>query len=570
MFRNLFYFTMMLLLSMGCKSIDDSNKTDSGIDSGFDSGVDSSEDADSSFDTVEDDITDIIDPAWYEDDPEGFVTPDNLIQNSVHGSLVIITGSSLKTRWEYFAGIKNSEGISTEVVTMDEISSAYQGVDDAEKLRNFLKERYNEGTLRFALMGGDSQIVPFRRVENYIMVTEEYTSNGPSQLYFSNLSVDFDADSDGVFGEKDEDFSLEAARNTDIAVGRVSVSTEEELSNYIAKYLKYSSGNSGKNYYPLLLSDIASTLPIIGAVDAAEGVESTFDAFFPEIYTENVKKLYATESAAGLYGGEVITVEKVREALSDGYGMIFHNGHGSHGWLTDILNAAFVDSLTNTVPPVMLSCACLTGNFADVAVSSTFDGWSVQTEDQDSAGEKFINNPEGGVAYVGNTGTGLGPIGGSQFLHAMYEGLFVMGYQYIGEAFNYGRTRARSIEYSLAMLPVSMTDDSEWWTSHAIILLGDPSLRIPVNDMNYFSIETPVVYGPGINDLSLIVKNSGGEALSGAKVSLFKEGDFRIEGISDNQGHVTFNFIPRGPGEINVIAQMDGYFFFHTVILPDI
>ncbi|MBU1219160.1 hypothetical protein KKF34_06040 [Myxococcota bacterium] len=510
-----------------------------------------------------------INPAWWQEDELGRQTEGNIL-GSDEGELVIVTTQALAETWTVYAGIKTGEGIFTEVVTVESIVSNYPGADDAEKVRNFLIERYNNGSLRFVLMGGDAGHVPFRRVENYIYATEEFTSNGPSQLYFSNLSADFDADGDGIYGEMNDDLTLEQSRQTNIAVGRISVSNTEEIENYIQKYIAYVTVPQGRITFPLLLSDIASTVPLIGDVDAAEGVEVTFDAFFPDIFHQNVRKLYATQSAADLYDGEIISVQKVHDALSDGYGMVFHNGHGAHRWITDILNSDFVNSLDNTIPPVMASCACLSGNFADKASSSTFDGWQLQGENEDSAAELFINSPHGGVAYIGNTGTGLGPIGGSQFLHAFYKGIFEEGLVYIGESFNYGRSNFRSIDYSLAWIPVTMTDDSEWWTSHVIILLGDPSLRIWTMNFERIYLETPLKYGPGYNELTVTVKDVNGSPLEGIWVTASKGTDFIIKNTSDSDGKVTFRFVPDGPGNINITASSENYFSTVVKITPDI
>ena len=46
--------------------------------------------------------------------------------------------------------------------------------------------------------------------------------------------------------------------------------------------------------------------------------------------------------------------------------------------LTDVIDTRFVRYLDNDLPPMLLSCSCLAGNFADVANSADHADWTVQ------------------------------------------------------------------------------------------------------------------------------------------------------------------------------------------------
>jgi hypothetical protein len=236
--------------------------------------------------------------------------------------------------------------------------------------------------------------------------------------------------------------------------------------------------------------------------------------------------------------------------------------------MTDDINRDFVDALRNELPSVFASCSCLSGNFADVA-STASSPWQPQAPDNDSAGERWVLGERGGVAYLGNTGTGLGPIGGSQFLHAFFEGLFTHAVPTIGEAFNHGRARMRLLPYSLSYLSTVMTDDSEWWTHHVLILLGDPSLPVWTLDPLALTIEAPAVYGPGWQSLSVTVR-AGGAPRAGATVTFRKEGDFLVSVITDASGVATLSFLPRGPGQIRIGAAAPDYAWTEAVVAPDL
>ncbi len=509
-----------------------------------------------------------IPPEWYEPDELGRTTLDNRMGQQ--SEMVILSDGELAPVWRHYAGLRQLEGIATEVVVIEDIVAEFPGADDAEKVQNFLKERHSEGSLRWVLLGGDTGRVPFRRVDNAIYVPfEEYTSNAPSEMYFANILATWDANGNGKYGEMNMDFSLATARESQLAVGRVPADTEEEVLNYLNKVVFYRTHIPGFAQRSALMTDVASTLPLIGDIDAAEGVESTFDAFFPQGFHQQVQKLYTTSTAISTYGAQKATVDSVRAALESNVSLVFHNGHGSHRWMTDLINRDFVNDLTNELPNVFASCSCLSGNFADVANTGNAP-WQPQEPDQDSAGERYVLGPHGGVAYIGNTAVGLGPIGGSQFLHAFFKGMFVEEIPSIGEIFNYGRLYMRSIPYSLSVLQTTMTDDSEWWTHHVLILLGDPSLSPWTQDPLQLTIQTPETYGPGYQTLTVGVEVASGGSRQGIAVSFHKEDDFWVTLYTDANGQVSFSFIPRGPGVIHVGATGPNLSFAHKRIFPDL
>ncbi|MBU1537948.1 hypothetical protein KKF84_21730 [Myxococcota bacterium] len=482
---------------------------------------------------------------WLCEDSQGRVTEGDL--RPLGPEMLIVTSVSLAGAWQEYADLRTLEGVYTEVVTMDEVMEVTSGADDAEQLRNYLKEQYEMGSLRFVLLGGDAGVVPFRRVPNEISISltgDEYASNAPSQLYFSNLEVDFDKDKDGVPGERDEDFTVEEARVSNVAVGRIPVDTEDELRDYIRKYKRYSASASVRIPYPLLFSDIAVDSPATGVIDGAEGIEPTFNAFFPESFKENVKRLYATEAAAQKFGGEVLSYSKLQQALIQGYSFLFHNGHGSHETLASSIDLGVIRAFNNDDPFVLLSCACLAGNFADMD-----DGFIPQEPDNDSAGELLLNDYHGAVAYVGNTAVGLGPWGGSQFLHAMSRALFVDEVGTIGEAFNVGRAELGTINYSIPQVPSSLltiTEEREWWTQQVLILLGDPALRVLLGNLEVVTLDAPATFGPGFQEMTVTVQNEAHQPVAGATVTLVKADDFVIKSVTDAQGQATFRFIPSG------------------------
>lgn len=559
--RKKFFFLMALLALIPAAACSSGTKSGGRPDADLDV-PDNTPDADTQ--------TDVPDPwaAWYETDPLGRVTENNRLEEPPE--MLIVSDDELAPVWAEYAAWRTLDGRPAAVVRLSDIPAQFAGRDAAETLRNFLLDQYRRGSVHFVLLGGDAERVPFRRVENYIYIPvqgDEYTANGPSESYFANVEANWDADGDGNFGEKDQDLTLPQMRESQLAVGRVPAGTVQEVRNYLEKARAYRSRTAGFGTRALLMSDVASTMPLVGDVDAAEGVETTFSAFFPEPFKNGVQKLYATSAACAMYGAQMAEPGAIRAAMESGIPLIFHNGHGSHRWMTNQIDRNFVEQLRNDIPAVFASCSCLSGNFADVT-STASSPWQPQAPDNDTAGERYVLSEHGGVAYIGNTGTGLGPIGGSQFLHAFFEGMFVQAIPTLGEIFNYARSRMRAIPYSLSILPTTMTDDSEWWTHHVLILLGDPSISPWTLDPLPLQIEAPSDYGPGYQTLTLRVRAAGGSPRAGVRVMLLKDGDFVLSATTDAAGEAAFSFIPRGPGEIRAGAAAPDCALAEAVISP--
>jgi hypothetical protein len=158
---------------------------------------------------------------------------------------LIVTGQALADAFTPLAKWKTMKGLTAAIITMDEVLAMSTGIDDAEKLRNFLVDKYNSGT-RYVLLGGDETVVPIR----YAFAAN--TSSIPTldllqicDLYFGDVNGIWDADSDGVYGEPTQD---SADFNAELLVGRLPVSTPEQVNAYVSKLIKYEQNPNDGDY----------------------------------------------------------------------------------------------------------------------------------------------------------------------------------------------------------------------------------------------------------------------------------------------------------------------------------
>ncbi len=202
---------------------------------------------------------------------------------------VIVTSASLADAFRPLATYRTQTGYRTSIALIEEILVQYSGRDDAERLREYLKQFYSGGG-RYVLLGGDETVVPIR----YAYSGDASLPVSPSLLqvadqYFADLTGDWNRDNDSVWGERTHDAP---DLTPELLVGRLPVNTAEEVTNYINKLIRYEtnpgngdasylnrafffSSDQMRDYSPITQHNyIATAYPSSMTVDTANGVEA--------------------------------------------------------------------------------------------------------------------------------------------------------------------------------------------------------------------------------------------------------------------------------------------------------
>ncbi|PIP12733.1 MAG: hypothetical protein COX49_04010, partial [bacterium (Candidatus Stahlbacteria) CG23_combo_of_CG06-09_8_20_14_all_40_9] len=163
----------------------------------------------------------------------GLLPPDTV-------EYVIITVDSFETSFQNLAAWKTKKGVPAKVVTLNDIYADYSGIDNAEKIRNFIIDASSTWGTIWVLLGGQcdyewgQEIVPRRDVW-YITVDGDENDTIPSDLYFSDLDGSWDGDGDGVYGESTDGVDF----YSDVFVGRAPVRTTTQAETFVNKVLTY-------------------------------------------------------------------------------------------------------------------------------------------------------------------------------------------------------------------------------------------------------------------------------------------------------------------------------------------
>ena len=393
------------------------------------------------------------------------------VNSSESYDYVIITNNALNSSFQPLIDRKIDKGLNATTVLVQDIlndpdyfcdglfgdgcgSSAFN--DTAARIRNFIRDAYQNWGTEYVLLGGDTEIIPARGVYGFVDVEDPpspFTAdrNMPCDLYYGALDGSWNKDNDTVFGEgvymaptnspENGTAGEEADFFAEVYIGRAPVNTAEEVTNFVNKTLWYEQ-NSDDDYLKKALL-IAENLD--AETEAANSVDLTTE-HFPQ-YT--MTRLYERD---GTFSRQAIINE-----IHEGTHILLHDGHTNPTIMMELTRNE-VDTFNNTEYFFGYSLGCSAAKF----------------EVADSIIEHFVFNPNGSFAFIGNSrygwyyiGSLLGP--GDQFARAFFDVLN-------NTARNIGKALALSKEGFAGQMSAIR------WTYFVLNLLGDPETEI-VNDL---------------------------------------------------------------------------------------
>ncbi len=135
-------------------------------------------------------------------------------------SYLIITSENLLPDFQPLSTWKKKKGFSAKIVSISWIYEEYEGVDEAEKMRNFIIDAYANWGTNWVLLGGDTNVLPSRKAFAFDCEFGSFDDNFiPCDLYFSDLDGNWNADGDDIYGEVEDNIDM----YPDVQVGRIPV-----------------------------------------------------------------------------------------------------------------------------------------------------------------------------------------------------------------------------------------------------------------------------------------------------------------------------------------------------------
>lgn len=366
---------------------------------------------------------------------------------------------------------KETRGISTRLETVESIRASYQGRDDAEKIRAFITDMYQNHSADFVLLAGDADlqqvggetepvVVPVRGLWGDIGYGEEL--NIPSDRYYACLDGDYDADGDGRFGENNDQVDTLA----EVWVGRAAADSCGEVANFVHKTLAYqaSSGDWLQSVYMVgekLFEDY------YGADDLEEiHHSSTRNGYSTKGFSESsffsVQTMYDRD-----LGDEGWGPTEILALLNGSHHVINHLGHSITYYNMRLMTDDIISGLHNDRYFFEYTQGCYPGAFDNRLDPDSGN----QVISQDSFAEHMTLDAHGAFAVVMNTRYGLGG-GYSNALHRYFwDGAFGQGMNRLGEMH----------AYSQDMIGGWLSDPGFRWVFYECTLFGDPELALHVS-----------------------------------------------------------------------------------------
>ena len=417
--------------------------------------------------------------------------------------LVIITPDQYVQTLDSFVNHKESIGLNPLIKTTGDIYSQFQGRDEQEKIKYFIKHAIESYNTQYVLLIGDITQLPIRTTDAYPWGS--YHGSGIlTDLYYSDVydeSYSFsswDTNNNNVFGEVTFDSFPPSPENIidkvdlypDVHIGRIPCSTIDELTVVLSKIITYEEITAYQNWFKKIILAGGDTFPL------SKG--SPINVFEGEITNIKVGQQLPGFDQTILWTSEKnLNARTFNQAISQGAGFLSYAGHGfEHGWGTYRPNAIidgnliayftpFINRLTNEHRlPIIFFDACLTTkldfNISDLTAYYGLKGYLISRllgfDNSETYFPSFawatIKKDDGGaIATIGATRPAYtyvdkdGVYAGAGFLdvrffHAYEEGITV------GE-----------------MLSQALTDyqnyvGKDMFTIEEYILIGDPSLYV--------------------------------------------------------------------------------------------
>ncbi len=436
---------------------------------------------------------------------------DELVTNSDpdYYPYVIITPKILADHFKPLADWKTQKGLRAKIADLSMINNSYSGRDLAEKVRTFIQHAYNNWGTSWVLLGGDTQIVPYRKV---FAMDCEYGSMPdenqiPCDLYFADLNGDWDANGNNIFGEIEDNIDM----YPEVFLGRASLNTPDEVDGWVNKVLAYEKSppvNFAKNM--LFLCQLLWKSPY---TDTGIGKDLIEETHLPPDFYE-IMKLY--ESNQNLNKTNAIY------QINQGQNIINHTGHAWWSLMSlgdgSLRSSDMLGLKNRNKAGTLFSIGC----------------WPAAI-DYDCVAESFIANPNGGgVAFIGNSRYGWGSPGNPGYGYSdryddkFFYYLFQQNCQNVGKAISLAKS---------FYVPFAQQENVYRWCMYEINLLGDPEMPIWTDEPKALTVQFPPQITADSSSVSLTITD-GIQAIEKARVCLMQGDDLYLVGETDQSGQL--------------------------------
>ena len=488
---------------------------------------------------------------------------------------------------------RTEQGYSVAVKSIEEIESNYTGDELADKIRECVREFYNNNGIRYLLLVGDPD--PDNNEEASDTVGSvpmkmcwarkgsgdaDDWSQSPTDYYYSDLTGNWDADGDGYYGEAYKVYDVYGETGDlqpggidivgEVVVGRVPFDDPTDVGNYLQKVVDYEKALAGYTWGSGMLEwrkrALVATLPMDAETPSYQlGELLKKKVFTPPGYG-------TTRAYAATYG--LHDLPEIAPSDEDvfcaewqkGYGVVFWTTHGLAYSAGDVISTSEVGSLDDTKPSVVCAICCKNA-----------------TPEVNCLAKRLLRN--GALSVFASTrviwyvpGWDMLDDGGCHSLGYELSRRLVEGERF-GEAFDGAR---------LWYIERSPNTPYDYFNIFALVLYGDPLLRIGIPDIRpvtlprakagkYYQVQLEGIGGDGFyfgippssslpDGLELTSDGllSGSVGMEGKyrftvyavdSSSAYVEREFLLD-VRERKGHGCFSFVKDAPTDAGSLISL--------------
>ncbi len=445
------------------------------------------------FDTVMDDMA--RDNFINFDEAVSWYTPSGEKSKSTDYDYVIITTNDIEScslKLDDFVQHKESRGLSVMLITEDE----YGGLTGpspngrAEKIRQWLIDNYIIHDIMHVLLIGDPRVdsngVPMKaawqeRDGGPFMI--------PTDLYYSDLTGDWDLNDDDMYGHYPEDWEAGGVDVTpEVYVGRIPVySNCDHLDSILQKTMDYQNASGDISWRDKILLPECFSDSITDAAYMSQHMITDYLISSGIDYYRMYSQGTCIDDSIHTSEEELLHDSTALHWQNNPYGLVTYWAHGSStgvgiGYTDDdeeghhcgnLFNIWNPPGLDNTRPAIMFQCTCLNGH----------------PETTNNLGYTLLQS--GAVTTVAASRVSLYSPGWTQPTNSNTNG---------DNAYEYMRNivqRSFSTGHALAALRYEL--NLHRWNSFTYYMLGDPEIHLHDNN-DYVDYYVDKTNGSDLND----------------------------------------------------------------------
>lgn len=388
---------------------------------------------------------------------------------------IIVTNELLQPVFEKLAHWKTIKGVRSKVITVEDCYDAYPNMTPQQAIKTVLASYYNNNGMEYALLGGDTDVVPAQICYLQHYSNTPHTYDTPADLYYACLDNCFswDGNNNHIYGEDSDSLDY----SPEFIITRSSVSTLAEAEIYVNRIIEYESSPKVEGW----TKSILSCGHYVSSYKTKNNVQISDSQYYGEDVYENgilpywngtLFELFDTYSDHPNGAGYNATADHFQTEFEKGYTFI---DEFSHGWVNkwgyleggSVYNNVDAESLTNSGYSIITTIACYTNAF-DKIWSDFYDEVDYFTT---SLSESFIRNPSSGVlAYFGSSREGWLTLS-SKFDKEFYISLLS------GDNKQFGRAAMLAKNAYLYKIPTTGYNKYRWLVM-TLNPIGDPEMPV--------------------------------------------------------------------------------------------